>query len=152
MKSILTSTIIGLTLAASVCSQPAVANDIVTCESKHKRYNTCPIKSNTRVTLKQQTSKNDCTQGRTWDYDERSIWVDKGCKGKFEVHHNNGHTDYSGVPEITARSSGELEVSMSSGCTALYDRRGDLITRGSSCSKHEKRKLNDAVTSYLREQ
>jgi len=41
---------------------------------------------------------------------------------------------------------------MSSGCTALYDRRGDLITRGSSCSKHEKRKLNDAVTSYLREQ
>ena len=108
MKSIITSTIIGLTLAASVYSPPATANDIITCESRHQRHNTCPIQSHGYVTLRRQTSRADCIQGRTWDYDYRSIWVDENCKGEFEVetrHHTSGHSDHNGEKALAAAAA-----------------------------------------------
>jgi len=105
VKSILTSTLIGLTLAASVYSPPTAANDIITCESKHQRYNTCPIQSHGYVTLRRQTSRSACIQGRTWDYDQRNIWVDDNCKGEFEVetrHHTKDHSDHNGGNAVAA--------------------------------------------------
>lgn len=108
MKSILTSTIIGLTLAASVYSPPAAASDIITCESRHQRHTTCPIQSHGYVTLRRQTSRADCIQGRTWDYDRRSIWVDENCKGEFKVeprHHTSGHKDHTGEKALAAAAA-----------------------------------------------
>lgn len=105
MKSMITSIIIGLILATSVYSQPVAANDFVTCESRHHRYNTCPIQSHGYVILRRQTSRADCIQGRTWDYDYRSIWVDENCKGEFEVetrHHTKGHSDHNGRKAVAA--------------------------------------------------
>ena len=55
-------------------------------------------------------------------------------------------------PEVVPRSSGEVEVRMPGGCVALYDKSGGLITRGSSCSKSDRRRADEAATSYLREQ
>jgi hypothetical protein len=81
------------------------------------------------------------------DFDRRGRVHD----GHYHYTRDN-ETDYSDVPEITARPSGEFEVSMPSGCTALYSRQGDLITRGRSCSSRERRKANDAARRYLREQ
>jgi hypothetical protein len=60
--------------------------------------------------------------------------------------------DPVGVPEVVPRRSGELEVRMPSGCTALYDRAGELLTRGRSCSPGEARLGADAVARFLREQ
>lgn len=57
-----------------------------------------------------------------------------------------------GTPEVVPRRSGEIEVRMPSGCTALYDRDGQLITRGSSCSQSDRRRADDAADSYFREQ
>lgn len=57
-----------------------------------------------------------------------------------------------GIPEVVPRRSGEVEVRMPGGCTALYDRDGELITRGSSCSPGERRRAEDAAASYFREQ
>ena len=108
MKSILTSAIIGLTLATSMYSPPTAANDIVTCESRHQRYNTCPIQSHGYVTLRRQTSRADCIQGQTWDYDRRGIWVDENCKGEFEVetrHHTSGHKSHNGEKAVAAAAA-----------------------------------------------
>ena len=108
LKSIITSTIIAVILAASVYSRPIAANDFVTCESKQHRYKTCPIQSHGYVTLRRQTSRADCIQGVTWDYDRRSIWVDDNCKGEFEVetrHHTNGHKDHTGEKAIAAAAA-----------------------------------------------
>ena len=57
-----------------------------------------------------------------------------------------------GTPEVVPRRSGEVEVRMPSGCTALYGRDGDLITRGSSCSQGDRRRADVAADSYFREQ
>jgi len=107
MKPFLTI-IVGVILAASVYSSPVTANDIVTCESSHQQYNICPIQSHGYVTLRRQTSRAACIQGRTWDYDQRSIWVDENCKGEFEVetrHHTKGHSDHSGENAIAAAAA-----------------------------------------------
>ena len=55
-------------------------------------------------------------------------------------------------PEVSSRSSGEVEVLMPGGCVALYDKSGGLITRGSSCSKSDRSRADKAASSYLREQ
>lgn len=55
------------------------------------------------------------------------------------------------VPELHARSSGEIEVRFASGCTALYNPIGREIAAGSSCSGTQRSQAHDAVTSYLRE-
>jgi hypothetical protein len=57
-----------------------------------------------------------------------------------------------GVPEVAPRPSGEVEVRMPSGCVALYDSSGSLITRGSSCSASDRRRADEAAASYFREQ
>ena len=108
MKSIITTIITALLLATSVYSPPVTANDIITCESREHRYNTCPIPSHGYVTLIKQTSKADCIQGRTWDYDQRRIWVDDNCKGKFEVetrHHTKGHSDHNSEKAVAAAAA-----------------------------------------------
>ena len=105
MKTMMTSVIISVILAASVYASPVAANDIITCESRHQRYNTCPIQSHGYVTLRRQTSRADCIQGYTWDYDQRSIWVDENCKGEFEVetrHHTKGHSSHNGEKAVAA--------------------------------------------------
>lgn len=53
------------------------------------------------------------------------------------------------APEVVPRRSGELEVRMPSGCTALYDREGTLITRDSRCNSNDRRRAEDAVDAYL---
>ena len=53
------------------------------------------------------------------------------------------------APEVVPRRSGELEVRMPSGCTALYDRDGTLITRDSRCNSNDRRRAEDAVDAYL---
>ncbi len=55
------------------------------------------------------------------------------------------------VPELHARSSGEIEVRFSSGCTALYNPMGREITAGSSCSGSQRSRAHDAVERYMRE-
>jgi hypothetical protein len=105
MKAILISIIMGVTLASSVYSQPASADDIITCESRKQRYETCPIQKHGYVTLRKTLSRAECIKGRTWDYDQRQIWVDENCKGEFLVetrHHTDGHSDHNGEKAVAA--------------------------------------------------
>ena len=83
------------------------------------------------------------------DEPSRRGWV-AGRYLRESSYQQGGHT--GGVPEVAPRPSGEVEVRMPSGCTALYDNRGSLITRGSSCSSSDRRRADDAATTYFREQ
>ncbi|WP_347311463.1 SH3 domain-containing protein [Defluviimonas sp. SAOS-178_SWC] len=56
------------------------------------------------------------------------------------------------VPELAVRTSGEIEVRWSSGCTMLYNSRGDRLSTGGSCSRSQRDRSDDAVTRYMREQ
>lgn len=56
----------------------------------------------------------------------------------------------SGIADVMPRRSGEVEVRMPGGCTALYDREGELIARSRECSASDRRRADDAVAAYFR--
>jgi Protein of unknown function (DUF3011) len=58
---------------------------VVTCASDDMRRNVCRVNTNGGVRLVRQRSDADCIFQRTWGYDRRGIWVDRGCRADFEV-------------------------------------------------------------------
>lgn len=81
----------------------ARADDTVTCESRNDRYQSCPITTSGYVTLERQLSGTACSQGRTWDYNRREIWVDDGCRATFRVHtDSSGHHDDNHDAKVAA--------------------------------------------------
>ena len=70
-------------LAAFAAS--AQARSTISCESREYRHNRCEADTDGYARLLSQQSQAPCIRGQTWGYDERGIWVDKGCAGEFEV-------------------------------------------------------------------
>ena len=64
---------------------PGPGTQIITCSSNDMRRNVCPINTNGGVRLVRQRSDADCVYNRTWGYDRRGVWVDRGCRADFEV-------------------------------------------------------------------
>lgn len=52
------------------------------CESFRNQRQRCAADTESRVQLVRRLG-GACTQGRTWGYDRRSIWVDRGCRAEF---------------------------------------------------------------------
>lgn len=55
----------------------------VYCASDDGRRNWCTADTRGGVRLVRQRSGSNCVQGRTWGYDRRGIWVDRGCRADF---------------------------------------------------------------------
>jgi len=53
------------------------------CASDDGRRNFCPVDARGGVQLVKQRSGAACQQGYSWDFDERGIWVDHGCRADF---------------------------------------------------------------------
>lgn len=65
----------------------------VTCESIDDRSQYCRADTRGGVRLTRQLSKSGCDEGQSWGYDDRGIWVSRGCRAQFEVMDN--YRDYS---------------------------------------------------------
>ncbi len=61
------------------------SKNVVTCSSNDGGRNVCATNTNGGVRLIRQRSDADCIYQRTWGYDRRGIWVDRGCRADFEV-------------------------------------------------------------------
>jgi Protein of unknown function (DUF3011) len=57
----------------------------VYCASEDMRRKNCPINTQGGARIIRQRSDADCIYGRTWGYDARGIWVDRGCRADFEI-------------------------------------------------------------------
>ncbi|HWT16380.1 MAG TPA: DUF3011 domain-containing protein [Patescibacteria group bacterium] len=57
----------------------------VICESINERYNRCSVDTRGGVELSRQLSRGACVAGQTWGYENGFIWVDRGCRGEFEI-------------------------------------------------------------------
>jgi hypothetical protein len=57
----------------------------VYCASDNGRRNYCDADTRGGVRLINQRSGSPCDRGRTWGFDRRGIWVDRGCRAEFEV-------------------------------------------------------------------
>jgi Protein of unknown function (DUF3011) len=84
-----------LTLVAS--SAPATASQReIRCDSRGMGHNYCRVDTDRRVELIDRHSLFSCREGRSWGYDERGVWVDKGCSATFRVGRNN-HSNKAAV-------------------------------------------------------
>jgi Protein of unknown function (DUF3011) len=64
--------------AASGAQQAAIS-----CSSKPGARAQCAADTSAGVVLVQSTGEAPCLLGRTWGYDQTSIWVSDGCSGEF---------------------------------------------------------------------
>src|SRR5436190_8347391 len=69
--------------AATGTQQAGVAQNIITCESKAGTRTSCPADTSSGVVLVRSTGESPCLLGKTWGYDNTSIWVSDGCSGQF---------------------------------------------------------------------
>jgi hypothetical protein len=70
----------GLALAAAASAQMRVE-----CASRDYGYQFCPAPDAEAVRLIEQRSRSACIEGRTWGWDRRGVWVDRGCDALFDV-------------------------------------------------------------------
>jgi hypothetical protein len=74
------------------------------CESMGGKPQFCPTDTRGGVRLSRQFSKSGCYEGETWGYDRYGIWVDRGCRAKFEIgdyrpdRYGGGHYDRRYTP------------------------------------------------------
>lgn len=107
---------VGLMITASVLAlwttpvTPAKADSYVDCSSNRYGRNYCPIYSGGRVWLDYQYSNDNgpCIEGQTWGWDNRGIWVDRGCRGRFRVEDRWGGGDSGKKKDNTAAVVGGL--------------------------------------------
>lgn len=59
---------------------------IITCESKSNKSRFCPVPIRNYAQLVQQRSRTACRFNKTWGYDQRGVWVKKGCRADFAIY------------------------------------------------------------------
>jgi len=86
MRSLVLSTArpVAVALATLLVAPPAFART-VRCESRDYRHTYCPVPTYGDVQLRFERSRSACYYGRSWGYDHRGIWVDRGCRADFAV-------------------------------------------------------------------
>jgi hypothetical protein len=100
-KLLLLATVISLS-AAYASSQPLLATagllpmaaglqgygqgQLITCSSDDGKRNYCNADTRRGVRLSRQISGSACIATQTWGYDNRGIWVDRGCRAEFVVN------------------------------------------------------------------
>ncbi|GMV47321.1 MAG: hypothetical protein AMXMBFR66_27190 [Pseudomonadota bacterium] len=92
-------------LALAAGSVPAGASQReIRCDSRGLGYNFCRADTDGRVELVDRHSLFSCREGRSWGYDSRGVWVDKGCSATFRVgrHGSNDKALLGAVVGIAA--------------------------------------------------
>jgi hypothetical protein len=61
----------------------------IRCESRNYSRNFCRVDTENSVTLRRQLSSAPCQRNRSWGFDNRGIWVDRGCSADFDFGRGN---------------------------------------------------------------
>ena len=60
------------------------------CASTDSRYRECQLPVNGRASLVKRISDARCIEGQTWGQRRDLVWVDQGCRARFEVLRGGG--------------------------------------------------------------
>jgi len=71
--------------AAAPQVQAATVPATVICSSKAGERQQCPADTSAGVALQKSTGTAACLLGKTWGYDDASVWVADGCSGEFQL-------------------------------------------------------------------
>jgi hypothetical protein len=58
---------------------------VLYCASDDFGFHGCSADTLSGVRIIRQRSEAPCIYGRSWGYDERGVWVDRGCRADFEI-------------------------------------------------------------------
>lgn len=58
---------------------------VIVCESDNGRRRSCDADTSRGALLLRPRDQAECTLGVTWGYDQRGVWVDRGCRAEFQV-------------------------------------------------------------------
>lgn len=64
---------------------PAYGQDQIECASRDGRYSLCRTDTGRGVSLIRQLSKTACVQNQSWGFTREGIWVDRGCRARFQI-------------------------------------------------------------------
>jgi hypothetical protein len=79
-------------IAFSVLSRgPQAHGQTIYCASDNGKRNYCNANTRGGVQMTNQRSGSACIQGQTWGWDNRRIWVDRGCRADFIIGNRNGN-------------------------------------------------------------
>jgi hypothetical protein len=70
---------------SSPAANPAPQAATMSCSSDDMRRHWCPADTRGGVDLIRQRSEAKCIFNSTWGFDDRGIWVDRGCRADFAV-------------------------------------------------------------------
>ena len=62
----------------------------VSCASKPGERSSCPADTSRGVVLLRSTGEAPCLLGKTWGYDQTSVWVSDGCSAEFATGAGRG--------------------------------------------------------------
>lgn len=95
-----------------------------TCASKDERYRECQLPIDGRARLVKRKSDAPCIEGSTWGQKGDRVWVNRGCRAKFEVVRGGGGGGGSGRT-VECRSDGgryrECEIPRGYGARLVDD-------------------------------
>lgn len=66
-------------------ANPTYSASPVICNSENGQRTFCSADTRGGVRLRRQLGGAACVEGSSWGYDSRGIWVDRGCRGEFDV-------------------------------------------------------------------
>ena len=95
-----------------------------TCASKDERYRECQLPIDGRARLVKKKSDAPCREGQSWGQRGDRVWVDDGCRAKFEVVRYGGGGGGGGSGNtIDCRSTGNRYTE----CSIRQGREGRLM-------------------------
>jgi hypothetical protein len=112
----------------------------VSCSSKPGERQDCPADTSKGVVLARSTGEAPCLLGKTWGYDDRSIWVADGCSGEFVVGEE--------LPEAEAMAEAKkkpLEYIPNIGFRLFEKDKGEMYVRLFSYVRYLNQKSLDAT-------
>jgi len=145
MRSLVLSTVrpMAVALATLLAAPPAFARS-VRCESRDYRYTYCRVDTYGDVRLRSEWSRFSCHFGRSWGYDHRGVWVDRGCRAEFAVDENR-RGSYSGYNYDNHRS-GNDKAAVAAGAVVL----GAAVAAAIVASKNKNRQeREDEAPNWL---
>ena len=89
-RTVSVASVVAAALMLPVAPAASAQTGTLVCESHQYRRNFCRVDTRGWVRLQREISTgNLCRQGRSWGFDDRGIWVDRGCRGVFEFGRRN---------------------------------------------------------------
>ncbi len=89
-RSITWCAVFALLFATAGVQAVSAQDKSLTCESTGGDYTYCRADTDNNVRLEKKLSFSDCVYNSSWGYDNRGIWVDRGCRAEFLYGNSSG--------------------------------------------------------------